>query len=84
MLFTLAMCTLYPRGVFMGILGGDVPPGYPNPDPISGQNMLFSTPFSDLAFKMHTRFQTLRWFKNATLHVLHKTEIMSFFLKIHF
>ena len=44
-LFTLVMCTLYPRGVLLGILGEDVPPGYPNPDPISDQNMLVSTPF---------------------------------------
>ena len=34
-------------GVFLGILGGGVPPGSPNPDPISDQNVIF-----------HTRFQT--------------------------
>ena len=38
-----------PRGggrgrVFLGILGGGVPPGSPNPDPISDQHMSFSTP----------------------------------------
>ena len=40
---------LNPRGggVFLGILGGGVPPGSPNPDPISDQNVIF-----------HTRFQT--------------------------
>ena len=27
-----------------GILGGGVPPGSPNPDPISDQKMSFSTP----------------------------------------
>ena len=32
------------RGVLLGILGGGVPPGSPNPDPISDQNMPFSTP----------------------------------------
>ena len=33
------------RGVLLGILGGGVPPGSsPNPDPISDQNVSFSTP----------------------------------------
>ena len=31
-------------GVLLGILGGGVPPGSPNPDPISEQNIPFSTP----------------------------------------
>ena len=35
---------LIPRGVLLGILGGDVSPGSPNPDPISDQKMSFSTP----------------------------------------
>ena len=34
-----------------GILVGAVPSGSSNPDPISDQKMLFSTPFSDLAFR---------------------------------
>ena len=50
-------------GVLLGILGGGVvPPGSPNPDPVSDQKMSFSTPvirpdpqnpytFSDLAFR---------------------------------
>ena len=33
-----------PRGVLLGILGGSVPPGSPNPDPISDQKMSFSVP----------------------------------------
>jgi len=41
-------------GVLLGIFGGGVPPASPNPDPISDQKM----PFSDLASKIHTRFQT--------------------------
>ena len=41
------------RGVLLGILGGGVPPGSPNPDPI----MTFSTPFSDQISKIHTHFQ---------------------------
>ena len=31
-------------GVLLGILGGGVPPGSPNPDPISDQKVLFYTP----------------------------------------
>ena len=33
-----------PEGVLLGILGGGVPPGSPNPDTISDQKMSFSTP----------------------------------------
>ena len=36
-------------GVLLAILGGGVPPGSPNLDPISDQNMSFSHPFSDQA-----------------------------------
>ena len=32
------------EGVLLGILGGDVPPGSPSPDPISDQKMSFFTP----------------------------------------
>ena len=32
------------RGVLLGILGGGVAPGSPNPDPISGQKVSLSTP----------------------------------------
>jgi len=50
-------------------IGGGVPPASPNPDPISDKKMQFPTPvfrpglktphpFSDLASKVHTRFQT--------------------------
>ena len=34
----------FPRGVPLGILGGAVPPSSSNPDLISDQKMLFSTP----------------------------------------
>jgi len=44
-------------GVLLGIFGGGVPPASPNPDPISDQKN-FPYPFSDLASKIHTRFQT--------------------------
>ena len=33
-----------PGGVLLGILGGGVPPGSSNPDPISDLNMPFSPP----------------------------------------
>ena len=41
-------------GVLLEILGGGVPPGSPNPDPISDQKISFSTPFLDLAFKIYS------------------------------
>ena len=41
-----------------GFLGGVVLPSYPNPHPISvPKKCQFPHPFSDLAFKIHTRFQ---------------------------
>ena len=43
--------------VLPGILGGGVPPGSPNPDPIPEQEYPFSHPFSDLVSKIHTRFR---------------------------
>ena len=43
--FTLSkIVVLSPGGIFLGMFGGDVPPGSPNPDPISDQKMSFSTP----------------------------------------
>ena len=36
--------TQIPEGAFLGILGGGVPPGSPNPDLISDQKMSFFTP----------------------------------------
>ena len=44
--------------VLLGIFGRDVPSGSPNHDSISDQNIHFPHPFSDLAPKIHTRFQT--------------------------
>ena len=38
-------------GVLLGILGGGVPPSFPNPCPISDQKMSFSHPFWDLVCK---------------------------------
>ena len=46
------------EGVLLGILGGGVPPGSPNPDPISDQKCNFPHPFSDETSKIHSCFQT--------------------------
>ena len=35
---------MVPGGLLLGILGGGVPPGSPNPEPPSDQKMSFSTP----------------------------------------
>jgi len=48
----------HPGGVLLGLFGGGVPPTSPNPDPILAQQMPFTIPFSDLASKTHTCFQT--------------------------
>ena len=46
-------------GVLLGILGGAVSPGSPNPDPNSDQkNCNFLHQFSDQTVKIHTRCQT--------------------------
>ena len=47
-----------PGGVFLGNLGGDVPPGSQNSNPISDQKFHYPHSFSDLASKSQTRFQT--------------------------
>ena len=47
-------------GVLRGILGRDVPPGSPNPDPISDQKCHFPNPFSGLAFRQKLCFHLLR------------------------
>ena len=52
--------TVRPWGVLLGILSGGVLPGSLNLDPISVKKMSFSTPFSDLASKIHARFPTWR------------------------
>ena len=43
--FKLGKCIGFKRGVglLLGIIGGGVPPGSPNPNPISDQKMPFST-----------------------------------------
>ena len=41
--------SFFPGEVLLGILGGDVPPGSPNPDPILGQQMSFFAPVLELA-----------------------------------
>ena len=46
------------RGLLLGILGAGVPPGSPNPNPISDKTCHFSHPFTDLASKIHVSSQT--------------------------
>ena len=47
--------------VFLGIRRGGVPPGSPNPGPISGpKSCFFPHPFPDLASKIYTRSHTWR------------------------
>ena len=41
---TLSLRRTPPGGVLLGIFGGGVPPGSPNPDPISDQKMSSFTP----------------------------------------
>ena len=70
-----------PGGVLLGIRGGGVSPGSPNPDPISDQKGYFPHPFSDLASKTHTRFQTWQG-RNYSIITKIKT-LIKIFLKIH-
>ena len=68
---------MYTICFFWGGGGGGVSPDSPNPDPISKKkNCPFPQPFSELASKIHTHFQTWRLSQNAT-YVLTSTEIMS-------
>ena len=46
------------RGLFLGILGGDVTSGSPNPNPISDKTCQFPHKFTDLASKIHFHSQT--------------------------
>ena len=51
----------FPRGgggVLLEILGGGVPLGSPNLDPVLDKKYYFPHLFSDLASKLHARFQT--------------------------
>ena len=46
-------------GGLLEVLGGGVPPGSPNPDPISDKKEChFPHSFSDQTSKIHTRFHT--------------------------
>ena len=47
-----------PGKELLGILGGGVPPVSPNPSSILDQKMSIAHPFSDLASKIQSDFQT--------------------------
>ena len=49
----------HPGWVLLGIVGGDVPPASPNPDPISDQKMPFPTPVFRLGLKNPYPFSDL-------------------------
>ena len=71
------------RGLLLGILGGSVPPGSPNPDPVSDQKcFFFSHPFSELASKIHTHSQTLPLRNMSSLLRLEQQQKR--FFKTHF
>ena len=66
----------------MGVLVGVVPPGSPNPDPISDQKMYFSTlvfrldlenpyPFLDLAFRQKLFYHYLNWRADKKILQIH-------------
>jgi len=58
-------------GVLLGILGGFVPPGFPNPDPIFQTiKCNFSHPFSDQTSKINTRFSDLAFRQKLCYHYL--------------
>ena len=51
-------CSSTPEGILLGNLGGRVPHGTPNPDPISDQKMSFFTPVLRPGLQNPYRFQT--------------------------
>lgn len=48
---------MVPGGLLLGILGGGMPPGSPNPEPPSDQKMSFSTAILEPS-KIYSRIQT--------------------------
>ena len=68
-------------GVLLGILGGCMPPGSPNPDPITDQKMSsrYSHPFSDQTSKIHTRFQTWTLGRNYVMITYIRAQTKNFF-----
>ena len=65
-------------GVLLGILGGGVLPGSPNPDPTSDQKMSFSTPIFRPSIYNPYLFSDLEKVTKRNLVMFTKTEIMSF------
>ena len=63
------------REVLLRILVAGVPPSSTNLTVFQTLKCHFFHPFSVLASKIHTRFQTWRWSQNAALHVYIKQKI---------
>ena len=61
-------------GVLLGILGGGVPPGSSNPDPLSDQKVSFFTPVFRPGLKELTRTDV----------IIHRSERAKRFLKLQF
>ena len=52
-----------------------VPPGSSNPDPISDQNIPFSTPFSDLAPVVQRLDNFIQWIRHLTVSICAKISV---------
>ena len=70
---------LLPRG-FLRIIGGGVPPGSPNPDPISDQKCQFSTRFQIWPSRNYFIITKIRTGTKTFLKINLEFEYFSFFL----
>ena len=66
--------------VLLGIFGGGVLPGSPNPDPVSDQKSNFPHLFSNQNSKIHTRFQTWPLGRNYFFSCI----LMNFYFGMYF
>ena len=69
-----------PGGVLLGILGGGVAKVLQILTRFQTKKCHFPHPFSDLASKIHTCFQTGRWSQNSTLQ---KNELFHIYFTLH-
>ena len=70
---------LLPRG-FLRIIGGGVPPGSPNPDPISDQKCQFSTRFQTCPSRNYFIITKIRTGTKTFFKLNFEFEYFSFFL----